>query len=95
MLVNKLDLRRQVDSIEQELDKKLPYPTNIEEAKQLLIRSAQKYVRETTKKAAELRKTYLKEQAIQLETADDPKTAEIRKRIAKAEAIKKMYMKLR
>jgi hypothetical protein len=53
ILVNKLDLRSQVASIEQELDEQLPFPSNIEEGKQLL-RSAQKYVREMTKKAAAL-----------------------------------------
>jgi ubiquinone/menaquinone biosynthesis C-methylase UbiE len=83
-----------VTSIEQERDEQLPFPSNVEEAKQLL-RSVQKYVREMTKKAAALRMKYLEEQAQQLEAIDDITAATIRKRIAKAEEIKKMYMKLR
>jgi hypothetical protein len=48
MFVNKLDLWIQLESLEKALDETLPFPGNMEEAKQLL-RSAQKYVREVTK----------------------------------------------
>ena len=94
MLSNSLDLRTQLESLEKVLDETLPFPNNIEEAKQLL-RSAQKYVRDVTKRAAELRKTYLEEQAQNLDAEDKEKAALIRKRIVKAEEIKQMYMKLR
>jgi hypothetical protein len=94
MLINNLDLRTQLKSLEEALDETLPFPTNIEEAKQLL-RSSQKYVRDVTKRAKELRRTYLEEQAINLEAEDKEKAAMIRKRIIKAEEIKQMYMKLR
>jgi exonuclease III len=93
MILNNLDLRTQLESLTKELDDELPAPTTIEESKQLL-RDAQKNVREITKKAAELRVTYLEEQARSLDAIDDEKAASIRKRIAKAEEIKKMYMKL-
>ena len=94
MILNKLDLQRQIDSITQVLDEALPAPSNLEEARQLL-REAQNNVRNITKKAEEIRITYLEEQARDLEAADNDKAALIRKRIAKAEEIKKMYIKLR
>jgi signal transduction histidine kinase len=94
MLVNKLDLRTQLESLIEALDEALPAPSNIEEA-QALLRDAQKQVREITKKAEDIRITFLEEQARSLEALDDDKAALIRKRIMKAEAIKTMYMKLR
>jgi exonuclease III len=94
MLINKLDLRTQLESLEKVMDEILPFPSTIEEGK-LLLRSAQKYVRDMTKRASELRRNYLEEQAQNLEAEDQEKAAMIRKRIVKAEEIKQMYMKLR
>jgi hypothetical protein len=94
MMLNNLDLRTQLDSISAELETPPPSPTTDEEARQLL-RQAQKKVRDITKRAAELRVTFLEEQATNLEAVDKEKSALIRKRIIKAEEIKKMYVKLR
>ncbi len=55
--VNKLDLHRQLQTLELELDQVLPVPANIEEAKQLL-RDAQKNVQKSTTKAAAQRLTH-------------------------------------
>jgi hypothetical protein len=63
MIINNLDLRTQLATMIQELDEELPTPSTIDEARQLL-RDAQKLVRETTKRAAELRVSYLEEQAL-------------------------------
>jgi exonuclease III len=94
MLKNHLDLRRQLISIQQELPTPLPEPRTINEA-QTLLRSAQQNVREMNKKAAALRMTFLEEQALLLESNNDPKAADIRKRILKAEEITRMFNKLR
>ena len=94
MLLNHLDLRRQLRSIQSNLEETLPEPTNRDEAKAFL-RVAQTNVRELNKKAATLRMTYLEEQAMYLETNNDPKSAEIRKRILRAEEMKRTFKKLR
>jgi hypothetical protein len=94
MILNSLDLQHKLETLTTEMDEVAPAPSNIKEARQLL-RDAQKLVRETTKRAAELRISYLEEQANSLDNIDDNKAALIRKRIIKAEATKKMYMKLR
>jgi hypothetical protein len=92
--VNNLDLHSQLENLSKVLDNELPIPATINKARQLL-RDAQKNVRKVTSKAAELRITFLKEQAQDLEGNDDEKAALIRKRIVKAEEIKMMYMELR
>jgi hypothetical protein len=56
MIRNKLDLQRQLDSLILVLDDKLPAPSTLIEAKQLLC-DAQKTVRSITKKAEEIRIT--------------------------------------
>ena len=94
MLANHLDLRRQLESIQSSMTETLPEPRNRNEAK-LFLRSAQQHVRDLNKKASELRITYLEEQARLLETNNDPKAADIRKRILKAEELIRMFNKLR
>lgn len=94
MMVNNLDLSHKIVTLLEQLDKEVPAPSNINEARQLL-RDAQKLVRDTTKKAAKLCISYLKEQSNNLEAIDADKAALIQKHILKAEAIKKMYPKLR
>jgi hypothetical protein len=93
MLSNHLDLRRQLNSISVELAKALPKPRNIAEAKTLLT-VAQQHVKDLNKKAATLRISYLEEQAMLLENNNDPKAAEIRKWILKAEELTRMSKKL-
>jgi hypothetical protein len=62
----------------------LPVPRDQEEA-QLLLRAAQKNVKDLNKKAATLQMSYLEDQAMLLEGKSNPKAAEIQKRILKAE----------
>lgn len=94
MLLSNLNLQRQLDSILQVLDDILQAPSsNLEEACQLL-RAAQNNVRTINKKAEQIRITYLEELAANLDAVDDEKAALIQKRIAKAEEIKRMYIKL-
>jgi DNA-binding ferritin-like protein len=82
-----------VESIYQEIDEEIPAPANLKETRQL-FRDSQKNVQTITKKAAALGITFLEEQAQNLEAVDNAKAAMIRKRIAKAEDINKMYLKL-
>jgi hypothetical protein len=53
MMINNLDLHTQLMNLTHTLDEAMPAPPAIDEARQLL-RNAQKLVRETTKRAAEL-----------------------------------------
>ena len=94
MLKNNLDLTSQIASVCAEMDEDLPSPDTVEHA-QLLLRAAQKHVRELNKRASELRVTYLEDQIRQLQDQDEGAAAHIRERILKAEAIKAMYKKLR
>jgi predicted transcriptional regulator len=93
MLLSNLDLSGILEGLTQVLDKTLPAPSNLDKAQQLL-QAVQKSVKEITKKVAELRVTYLEDQARTLDNVKDKKAALMRKRILKAEAIKTMYMKL-
>jgi hypothetical protein len=72
MLINKLDFTSQLESLLQALDEELSAPSNLEEARKLL-RDAQKSVQEITKRASELRVTYLEEKAQSLEAIDKEK----------------------
>jgi hypothetical protein len=87
-------LALQIDTIFAELDKELHRPDNVEQA-QLLLRLAQKYVRELNKRASNLRVTHSEDQIRSLKDIDNEKAAKIREHIIKAEAFKKMYKKLR
>jgi hypothetical protein len=94
MLRNHLDLRRQLQSTAKELTATLPEPRDLDEAR-ILLRAAQKNVKQLNKKASRLRITYLKEQAKVLDGNNDTKAAEIRRRIIKAEELTQMFKKLR
>jgi hypothetical protein len=59
MLINKLDLRTQLESLIQELDKELPASSNLDKGCQLL-RDSQKNVREDKDKAAMSRREFSK-----------------------------------
>jgi hypothetical protein len=93
MRLNNLDFQSKLVTLTQELDKELPEPSNLKEARQLL-HNAQKNVREITKRAKELRVTFLEDQAQNVEADDKEKAGLIQKRIIKAKETKKMYMKL-
>jgi exonuclease III len=94
MLRNHLDLGNQIDSITAVLDEVLHTPIDVEQA-QLLLRSAQKNVRELNKKASALRATFLEDQIRQLQEDDEGKAAKIQEKIIRAEATRAMYKKLR
>ncbi len=76
MLYNHLDLKTQLKSIQAALSTTLPAPRDRDEA-QLLLRAAQKNIKDLNKKAASLRILYLEEQAMLLDGNNDPKAAEI------------------
>ena len=77
-MLNQLDLTSQLQTLMAELDEAAPAPSNIEEGR-LLLRAAQKTVREITMKAANLRITFLEDQASKLDDTDEAKAALIRK----------------
>jgi hypothetical protein len=93
MLHNHFNLKNQLKSIQAALSTTLLAPRDRDKA-QLLLQAAQKNVKDLNKKAASLQILYLEEQAVILDGNNDPKAAEIRKRVLKAEELKHMFKKL-